>query len=253
MKKEQSSRFAKALGASRSHAVSQSVGGPLDMLALGREVTERFRSSGGRPSDPSWNISRQVPFNDLNWARLKQIAERVGVDSARVGPGQLAAMLVEHGLRQIETDEWSELLKLSRSQKAVASAVAAETIGVSYRQLETWCSDGLVDATHKTGRQHWFDHDAIISAMWLRLLRGEQDVTDVHGLDISSETLASRYLVATDGDGVVGVQTATQVTLLLATSGVAHLMDQLPLRKHLLGDDMYEEGMGFHERSTEAV
>jgi hypothetical protein len=36
--------------------------GPLDLLQLRAEVAARLKSSGGRPTDPNWDVQRLVPF-----------------------------------------------------------------------------------------------------------------------------------------------------------------------------------------------
>jgi hypothetical protein len=76
--------------------------GPLDLLALRREVQERLQSGGGRPTDPTWTITRSIRFRPEHWHRLEKLAERISGPSRRVGPGQLAAILVERALRQID-------------------------------------------------------------------------------------------------------------------------------------------------------
>lgn len=76
--------------------------GPLDLLALRREVQERLQSTGGRPTDPAWTISRSIRFTPDNWHRLEELADRISDPSRRVGPGQLAAILLEKALSEIE-------------------------------------------------------------------------------------------------------------------------------------------------------
>ena len=48
----------------------KTIGGPLDLLALREEFNQRLRSSGGRPTDPAWTVTRLVPFKEDNWTRL---------------------------------------------------------------------------------------------------------------------------------------------------------------------------------------
>lgn len=92
-------RAARALGASRALPIhDMPTQGPLDLLALRHEVQRRLRSSGGRPSDPNWNLIRQVPFNDSRWHALEKLAESVSRPSRKVSPAQLAAVLIERGL-----------------------------------------------------------------------------------------------------------------------------------------------------------
>ncbi len=95
--------IADILGASRAVLVEGLPSrGPLDLLSLRREVKERLQSSGGRPTDPSWSITRSIRFKPEHWRRLEELAEQVSDASRRVGPGQLASILVEKALAGLE-------------------------------------------------------------------------------------------------------------------------------------------------------
>jgi hypothetical protein len=94
-------RIAGALGADRWVDVGRPLGGPLDLLGLRSHVEARLRSSGGRPTDPTWTITRQVPFRADTWERLQELAAEIGDAGRKVAPAQLAAMLVEAGLEDI--------------------------------------------------------------------------------------------------------------------------------------------------------
>lgn len=69
---------------------------------LAGEVAERLRSSGGRPTDPTWSLARQVPFSSETWASLQRLSEEVSGRGRKVGPGQMAAILVEGGLSDLQ-------------------------------------------------------------------------------------------------------------------------------------------------------
>lgn len=75
--------------------------GPLDLLQLRADLQRRLRSSGGRPTDPDWSIRRVVPFKEGHWRELEELAEACGGEGQNVSPGQLAAVLVESGLREL--------------------------------------------------------------------------------------------------------------------------------------------------------
>jgi hypothetical protein len=96
-------RIATALGADRVISLpglpSQ---GPLDFLALRAEVQRRLRSTGGRPTDPDWDIRRLVPFRKEGWQQLEQLAKRCEQEGQRVSPSQLAAFLIERGLESLK-------------------------------------------------------------------------------------------------------------------------------------------------------
>ncbi len=98
-------RTQRALGSSRvvplDHLPSQ---GPLDLLELRREVQARLRSSGGRPTDPSWVLTRTVRFKPEHWRELEELASTMSVYGKKVSPAQMAAILIERGLKAIRAD-----------------------------------------------------------------------------------------------------------------------------------------------------
>lgn len=96
--------IAAALGASRTFHVTGGTlsQGPLGLAQLRAEVSERLRSSGGRPTDPDWTVRRVVPFREAGWAELQEFAARLTAQGRSVSPAQLAALLIERGLAQLE-------------------------------------------------------------------------------------------------------------------------------------------------------
>src|SRR5262245_42724027 len=85
--KQNDKRLVKALGA--KHIVPMPNlpgGGPLDLLALRAHVAGRLRSSGGRPTDPDWNVQRLVPFRQERWRQLEDLATRLSSDERKVAP-----------------------------------------------------------------------------------------------------------------------------------------------------------------------
>ncbi|HEX9735245.1 MAG TPA: hypothetical protein VGG06_25020 [Thermoanaerobaculia bacterium] len=91
-----------ALGARRVVRLDQLPSqGPLDLLQLRAELQRRLRSSGGRPTDPDWSIRRVVPFKEDHWRELEELAAACESGGQNVSPGQLAAVLVETGLREL--------------------------------------------------------------------------------------------------------------------------------------------------------
>ena len=96
-------RVTKALGAQRSFSLdglpSQ---GPLDLLQLRAELGRRLRSSGGRPTDPEWSVRRVIPFKEERWRELERLAERCREGGQTVSPSQLAAVLIERGLKDLK-------------------------------------------------------------------------------------------------------------------------------------------------------
>ena len=94
---------ANALGASQHiPLVRRGAQGPLGLLQLRTELSQRLRSGGGRPTDPDWTIRRIVPFKPAGWAELERFAERLTAVGRTVSPAQLAAFLIERGLAELE-------------------------------------------------------------------------------------------------------------------------------------------------------
>jgi len=73
----------------------------VDWLALRQEVLTRIRSSGGRPTDRTWTIERQVPFRQETWNALQDIANEMHEGGASANPAQLAALYVEQGIKAL--------------------------------------------------------------------------------------------------------------------------------------------------------
>ncbi len=71
---------------------------------LRRVLSERV--GGGRSTDPSWTERRLVPLSEETLARLTALAEKISREQ-RVEPMQLAAMLLESSLREL--DAWRPL------------------------------------------------------------------------------------------------------------------------------------------------
>lgn len=94
--------IANALGASRRLRVSTDAQGPLGLVQLRSELALRLQSEGGRPTDPAWTVRRIVPFRESGWAELQEFAARLTAQGRSVSPAQLAALLIERGLAQLE-------------------------------------------------------------------------------------------------------------------------------------------------------
>jgi hypothetical protein len=100
--KDSAVRIAQALGANRVTPLPNlPSGGPLDLMQLRAEVAQRLKSSGGRPTDPSWDVQRLVPFGESRWRQLEALAEQLSGGGRSVSPAQLAAILLERVLSQI--------------------------------------------------------------------------------------------------------------------------------------------------------
>ncbi len=98
-KEKESERLAGALSASRVVKLGQPGSGPLGWLSLAQTLKERFVSTGGRPSDPEWDTKRLVPFRSKTWQKLSKQARVMSASGRKVGPAQLAAIIIEKQLQ----------------------------------------------------------------------------------------------------------------------------------------------------------
>jgi len=240
---ETTDSVAAALGASRVVDVGRGIGGPLDLLALRSEVSSRLRSSGGRPTDPDWTIARQVPFKQESWDRLRDLAAEVGTSQRRVGAAQLAAILVEHGLEEVETARWKEIFDASRDAPLLSASEAANVAGISFRQLEAWRKEGLVIPARVQERRRWYTIDTAVRMLWLRAVSDAAPEARSHQHEIATADVSARYLIVTLSGCPTAVSTSGELLRTLADEGSLSILDQLPLRLRLLGtDDHREEG-----------
>jgi hypothetical protein len=236
MKESNKTRLAAELGASRVVEVGQKrVAGPLDMLALRQEFDERLRSTGGRPTDPSWKLSRQVPFKEESWSRLQNIAGEVGASGRRVGPAQVAALLVESSLEELDDARWQEALEASREMELLSEPKAAEAAKLTYNQFDDWVQRHWLVPAGRRGRQLAFGADEIVRAGWLAAIAKTDIVVDEVVEDVRASDLSARYLVFSDPAMVRTAASRSQLYLILETPGGHLVIDQLPERRKLLG------------------
>lgn len=69
---------------------------------LADRYSSRLVSTGGRPSNPDWTLTRRVPFSEYTWSKLQSLATELGSTGRSVAPAQLAASLVEEGLAELD-------------------------------------------------------------------------------------------------------------------------------------------------------
>lgn len=200
------------------------------MLALRHEFQSRLRSTGGRPSDPSWTVSRQVPFKEESWAQLKEIAERVGTDGPRVGPAQVAALLIEGQLGTGAGLEWAEVLRESRSAPLLDQEAAASAAHVSYNQFDDWVAKQWLVAARRTGRRLSFSNDEVIRATWLRQVFERLADAPALAPRVRLCDLSLRYIVVTSSANVVGVASPSALLRVVERDGAVLVFDQLQER-----------------------
>jgi hypothetical protein len=237
MKKEEKIQVAEALGASRIVEVgSKGIGGPLDLLALRAEFGRRLRSSGGRPTDPAWTVSRQVPFKDNSWSRLQGLASEVGATGHRVGPAQVAALLIESSLEDLDDEEWLQTLTDSRETPLLSEPAAADAAMLSYNQFDDWVQREWIIPAARHGRQLSFSADEVVRAVWLRSIAQAGTATvEAVVADVRDSDLAARYLLVTNARDVRTAKSRPQLYRALEAPGSHLVIDQMPERRRLLG------------------
>jgi hypothetical protein len=72
------------------------------LLVLAQRFNRRLRSTGGRRTDPDWTLSRRIPLKASTWESLQRIADALGTQGASIAPGQVAAVLLEDQIAQLE-------------------------------------------------------------------------------------------------------------------------------------------------------
>lgn len=98
----QSDDLREALGASRSVSIVSRPYGPFGVMALLDELKGRLVSRGGRPADSAPTVRRLVPLRKHVWKELQAHANVLSSLGRHVSPGQLAAMLLERSLSDLE-------------------------------------------------------------------------------------------------------------------------------------------------------
>ena len=91
----------KGLGAERA-AVIPPGGSPISAYALRQELLHRLRSTGGRPSLDGTDIKPKIPMRRSRWRKLERLAELVKSDNFHPTPAQLASVILDAGIDQLE-------------------------------------------------------------------------------------------------------------------------------------------------------
>ncbi|MFO0605203.1 MAG: hypothetical protein U0324_18635 [Polyangiales bacterium] len=98
-------KVARGLGAERRGAVKAG-GGYFGAAQLAAEVEARFRAppGGGRATDPAWTERRLVPMDAATLAKLEALAGEVAKRGVTVGPLQVAALLLQQAVNQVDDE-----------------------------------------------------------------------------------------------------------------------------------------------------
>jgi len=105
-KKKKEISFSKAIGSSEVIPLTSGKSrGPLDWVALTKTIQDCLESSGGRPTNPNWEMRRQIPFTTATWAALARKAAFMSTAERKVGPAQLSAFIIEEALESFILEE----------------------------------------------------------------------------------------------------------------------------------------------------
>lgn len=108
-------KIAKKLGAERRGEVP-ATSGYFGAVQLAADIEARFRppAKGGRPTDPNWKVKRLVGLSTDTFDRLQRFTRKINTrEPIHIGPMQVAALLLEHAIRNV-TDYDLEILAMSR-------------------------------------------------------------------------------------------------------------------------------------------
>ncbi len=88
---------------------------PDALLSLAHRFDQRLRSTGGRPTDPDWTLSRRIPLKSETWEALREIAGTLAEHGTTVGPGQVASLLLEDQVAQLKELDQASLKNYEES------------------------------------------------------------------------------------------------------------------------------------------
>ena len=80
-------------------------GSPPSFAALRYELSQRLLSTGGRRALKDTDRRQKIPLSDDDWARLCELAQRIGDLDARPAPAQVASALLHLALANLDAAE----------------------------------------------------------------------------------------------------------------------------------------------------
>lgn len=112
-------RIANALGAERRGGV-RAGSGHFGAMQLVADVQARFRTpaGGGRSTDPAWTEKRLLPLAPDTLDRLDRLARAIGKQGVSISPLQVAALLLERAISDVNDEEALELVRKPRASNA---------------------------------------------------------------------------------------------------------------------------------------
>lgn len=77
---------------------------------LYRELSERLRSTGGRPGLEGATRRQKIPLTDADWSELERLSRELDV-----APGQVASVLLHQVLSSLDVEKAAALLRKRRA------------------------------------------------------------------------------------------------------------------------------------------
>ncbi len=101
---------------------------PLGLQLFASEIAQRFASQRGRPTDRSWTLIRKVPMKQSTWDSLNATAQSLKANGVVAAAGQIAAIALECGLRQIDRESLRSKVSegVQRARRPIPEQTRAE-------------------------------------------------------------------------------------------------------------------------------
>jgi hypothetical protein len=71
-------------------------------MVLRQEFFRRLRSTGGRPGLAGTDMKPKIPMRRSSWEKLERLATKVARDGRHPTPAQLASVILDAGIDQLE-------------------------------------------------------------------------------------------------------------------------------------------------------
>lgn len=85
---------------------------PVTLLAVRDALSDRLRSTGGRPALSGDGLRQRVQVSTHDWKRIASIADHIEVGRHKPSPAQVASVLIHLALERISPGEIDRLIRL---------------------------------------------------------------------------------------------------------------------------------------------
>lgn len=108
-KRVSQAEFARALGAEPVGKTGPR--SPISMAGIYRELSERLRSSGGRPALEGADRRQKIPITEADWEALERLSETLSAGGTTASPGQVASVLLHQAVNNLDPADAKALFK----------------------------------------------------------------------------------------------------------------------------------------------